>query len=101
MQLTITSEDPLDRVVDAVSGMFGVTLTVATGRNSSASGEQSAQRSQGSASQRRATPGQRRRSVGMGPSSADIRRWAQDNGYDVSPRGRIPAKVAMAYREAH
>ncbi len=30
-----------------------------------------------------------------------IRDWATSNGYDVSPRGRIPAGVVEAYEAAH
>lgn len=34
-------------------------------------------------------------------SAQQIRDWANDNGYTVSPRGRIPFQVVDAYREAH
>ncbi len=30
-----------------------------------------------------------------------IRDWAKYNGYDVSPRGRIPASIVEAYETAH
>lgn len=30
----------------------------------------------------------------------DIRRWARDNGYEVSDRGRVPQTVTRAYKEA-
>jgi hypothetical protein len=30
-----------------------------------------------------------------------IRDWAADNGYEISPRGRIPHNLAEAYRAAH
>lgn len=33
--------------------------------------------------------------------TAAIRRWAQENGHQVSDRGRIPADVEKAYEEAH
>jgi hypothetical protein len=32
---------------------------------------------------------------------AEIRQWAQANGYDVSGRGRIKKEVLAAYDEAH
>lgn len=35
----------------------------------------------------------------MDPKS--IRAWATANGYEVSPKGRIPADVVMAYRKAN
>ncbi|MGW1729366.1 histone-like nucleoid-structuring protein Lsr2 [Streptomyces sp. NPDC002306] len=33
--------------------------------------------------------------------SADIRAWAQENGHEVSSRGRVPAEVREAYERAH
>jgi len=30
-----------------------------------------------------------------------IRKWAKDNGYQISERGRIPASVIDAYEAAH
>ncbi|HZU92839.1 MAG TPA: histone-like nucleoid-structuring protein Lsr2 [Microbacterium sp.] len=32
---------------------------------------------------------------------AAIRAWANDNGYTLSERGRIPAPVVEAYNAAH
>lgn len=32
---------------------------------------------------------------------AAIRKWAKDNGHDVSNRGRIPGSVIEAYEAAH
>lgn len=43
-----------------------------------------------------------RRSSGTGSSkTAEIRAWAQANGYTVSSRGRIPADIVEAYEKAH
>ena len=36
-----------------------------------------------------------------GPGSAEIRAWAQENGMQVSARGRVPAEVREAYAKAH
>jgi hypothetical protein len=33
--------------------------------------------------------------------TAAIRTWANDNGYAVSQRGRIPSEVVEAFRSAH
>jgi hypothetical protein len=33
--------------------------------------------------------------------TADIRRWAKENGYEVSERGRIHSDIVQAYRNAH
>ena len=38
---------------------------------------------------------------GSGPSTSDIRAWAQENGYEVSSRGRVSAEVREAYDKAH
>jgi len=34
-------------------------------------------------------------------STGDIRAWAQENGYEVSSRGRVSAEVRNAYDKAH
>lgn len=53
----------------------------------------------------RKTGGRRRRGAGKastaGPGSAEIRAWAQENGMQVSARGRVPAEVREAYAKAH
>lgn len=36
-----------------------------------------------------------------GPSPADIRAWARDNGFTVPDRGRVSAEVRDAYTAAH
>ena len=36
-----------------------------------------------------------------GEDTAAIRAWAQDNGYNVGDRGRIPDEVRQAYKDAH
>ena len=33
--------------------------------------------------------------------TAAVREWAQEHGYDVADRGRIPAAVVQAYDAAH
>ncbi|MGW6355685.1 Lsr2 family DNA-binding protein [Streptomyces sp. NPDC055092] len=33
--------------------------------------------------------------------SSTIRAWARDRGYDVPERGRIPAAIITAWREAN
>ncbi len=34
------------------------------------------------------------------PSNAEVRSWARHNGFTVSDRGRLPASVVTAYRNA-
>lgn len=36
-----------------------------------------------------------------GPSAAEIRAWARENGRDVPERGRVSAEVREAYHAAH
>jgi Lsr2 len=31
----------------------------------------------------------------------EVRTWAEENGYEVSPRGRIKAEIVEAYKTAH
>lgn len=42
-----------------------------------------------------------RTTTSNGPSPADIRAWARDNGFDVPERGRVSAEVRDAYAAAH
>jgi len=48
----------------------------------------------------RRRPGTRRASGGNS-KTAEIRAWAQANGYTVSSRGRIRADIVEAYDKAH
>lgn len=36
-----------------------------------------------------------------GSSTSDIRAWAQENGHEVSSRGRVSAEVREAFEKAH
>lgn len=36
-----------------------------------------------------------------GSGTAAVRAWAQENGYEVGPRGRVPQEIHEAYRAAH
>lgn len=53
----------------------------------------------------RKTGGRRKRGTkkqtASGPGTAEIRAWAQENGYEVSSRGRVPAEIREAYAQAH
>ena len=56
------------------------------------------------ASARKASSGRRGRRTARqssGPGSAEIRAWAQENGMQVSARGRVPAEIREAYAKAH
>jgi hypothetical protein len=49
----------------------------------------------------RKAAGRRRGGRANGPSPADIRAWARDNGFNVPDRGRVSAEVRDAYFAAH
>jgi len=34
-------------------------------------------------------------------STGDVRAWAQENGYEVSSRGRVSAEIRNVYEKAH
>lgn len=55
--------------------------------------------------QARRTGGRKRRGVAPSRSgnqgeASEIREWANENGYELSARGRIPGRVVEAYTEA-
>ncbi|WP_405089035.1 histone-like nucleoid-structuring protein Lsr2 [Microbispora sp. NBC_01389] len=41
-------------------------------------------------------PAARKGSEAGGPTTADVRRWARDNGFDVSDRGRLRPEIRLA-----
>lgn len=43
----------------------------------------------------------RHRHITTGPSAGEIRRWAHEQGMEISERGRIPFEVREAYAKAH
>ncbi|MDI2132957.1 histone-like nucleoid-structuring protein Lsr2 [Yinghuangia seranimata] len=59
-----------------------------------------ARKTGGRAAGRRAARGAAKAS-GSGADTAEIRKWAKENGHEVSERGRVPAKVKEAYDKAH
>ena len=50
---------------------------------------------------RKSSSGSSRAAASDGPSAADIRTWARENGWDVPERGRVSAEVREAYAAAH
>jgi hypothetical protein len=51
----------------------------------------------------RKTGGRRKRGTRSSASSStsEMRAWAQENGYEVSSRGRVSAEIREAYERAH
>jgi hypothetical protein len=50
---------------------------------------------------RRAGGSSSRAASSSGPSPAEIRSWARENGFEVPERGRVSAEVRDAYAAAH
>ncbi|MFI5803815.1 Lsr2 family protein [Streptomyces sp. NPDC051561] len=50
---------------------------------------------------RAAGRGKARTVSGGGQNTAEIRKWAKENGHDVNDRGRVPASVREAYEKAN
>jgi hypothetical protein len=122
LKLTVDSSEPLDEAMRVLGALYGVTLVVskdepdmrpptkktasqpAKGRRTP-SGRQAAARaarsgaSAVSADAVKPTKASASRSSGS-PNNAEVRSWARQTGLTVSDRGRIPASVMTAYRDA-
>jgi Lsr2 len=122
LKLTVDSSEPLDEAMRVLGALYGVTLVVskdepdmrpptkktasrpAKGRRT-VSGRQAAARatrsgaSAVSADAVKPTKASASRSSGS-PNNAEVRSWARQTGLTVSDRGRIPASVMTAYRDA-
>ena len=107
MQLTIDSNEPLERVLDVVGSLYGVRLSVSSATPeapvAAASrprrGAAQRARSRGKAVPARSHRGRPTASTASPPDSATLRSWAQANGHPVKDRGRIPASVVAAYHQ--
>jgi hypothetical protein len=119
LKVTIDSNDPLPEALRVLGAMYNVTLVVdsTTSKSSDAvlptNGEKSSRRTAKKAARNRrasngstpkkgraATAPAARRSPGNG-TAPEPRSWARAQGYQVGKRGRMPAAVLAAYREAH
>ena len=109
MKISIDSNEPLEDVLRVVGAVYHVTLSVAPaeiGQDKAATSERSRGRSPRPGHGRRAS-----RNGSNGPSrsgkdrakvsNAELRSWARENGQAVNVRGRVPAAVIAAYRQAH
>lgn len=120
VQLTIDSSEPLAHVLRVVGSLYGTELTVAP----DLAGDAPAADKTAKAPAKAARPAKRtkaapkkparrrqratkagsargRRSRAAGPTTADIRTWAQGQGYEISNRGRLAASLVRAYTDAH
>ena len=94
MQVVIDSErQDLDEVLRVISALYDAPVGVVQADGASPrSAVRRRPARRGTGRPRRARPGS---------STAEVRRWAQQNGYQVSTRGRIPASVTAAFESAH
>lgn len=108
MRLTLDSGESLEDALRVVGALYNVQLSVTGDTPPDHGPTGSADTSSQSAGPRAGTAptsgGKRRRQrkprQRSSASNADIRSWANDNGYQVSDRGRIPAAVVAAYNES-
>ena len=117
LKVTLDSTDPLSDALRVVGAMYNVILVVdsttspqtdtmqpAPRKASSRRTAKKAARNGRSRDAKRSTSGRgARRSAGNGkaPAAPELRSWARRQGYQVGNRGRMPAAVLAAYREAH
>jgi hypothetical protein len=105
LKISIESSEPLDDVLRVVGALYDVTLTAtpvgAPADGSSATTARGPRSGRSRAATAPSRNGRRRsRTRVTKVSNAELRAWARDNGHTVSDRGRIPASVAQAYRDA-
>ena len=110
VKISIDSSEPLEDVLRVVGAAYDVTLSVAPAaeitEGQTAGSERSRGRSPRSGQAKRATrngSNGRSRSAKdrVKVSNAELRSWARENGQTVNDRGRVPAAVIAAYRQAH
>ena len=109
MKISIDSNEPLKGVLRVVGAAYDVTLTVVRAEpandetaNSLRPRGLSPRPSQGNQATRNGGTGRGRSSKDRAKvSNAELRSWARESGHPVSDRGRVPAAVVTAYRQAH
>jgi hypothetical protein len=99
--------------VRVLGALYGVTLVVSSDEEPSSTPDpqpKSSRKRQAAgnrasdapADETQPAPKRRRASRTAGsPDNAEVRSWARQNGMAVSGRGRVPASVMRAFREAH
>jgi hypothetical protein len=96
VQLTIDSTQKLDDVIRVVGALYNVQLGVVDAAGPTATVASSRGRSR-AASRGSATRRSGRRPSRSTASTAEVRAWAQTNGYQVNSRGRIPMTIKNAF----
>jgi hypothetical protein len=122
LKLTLDSSEPLEDAIRVVGALYGVRLVVSSDEQDAsgparknagepASAKKTATRKPSAARRTRpvapaagadTAPSKQERSARSAGSSsnAEVRAWARQNGLQVRDRGRVPASVVTAYRNA-
>lgn len=109
MKISIDSNEPLQDVIRVIGATYGVTLTVRPANapmdetpTSSRPRGRSRRSSQANTASRTGSNGRGKSAKDLAAvSNAELRSWARENGHMVSDRGRVPAALVAAYRDAN
>jgi hypothetical protein len=97
VQLTIDSSQKLDDVIRVVGALYDVQLGVVGTAGPKEPVASSRSRARSASSRGSATRRSGRRPNRNTASTAEVRAWAQTNGYQVNSRGRIPMTIKNAF----
>ena len=92
MQLTIDSDQPLADVLRVVGAMYNVQLTSSRMSNATAPSAAPEDVRAGRRAPRRARSASKKRTPTAG-SSAEMRAWGRENGYEVGDKGTLPTAL--------
>ena len=102
MQVTIDSSEPLPAALRVLGAMYDVTVVVAEDQVSAPT---PAAKGGPTLASPKVGVRRARKKLAAPPVTAlknvEVRSWALENGMTVSNRGRLPARVVAAYRDAH
>ena len=111
MKLTVDSNEPIEDALRVVGALYGVTVVVSeagptTSKPKPRKASLSKKNSDGTGRRARTavadkSSGRARKPKVAQPTNAEVRAWARKTGVSVSERGRVPASVMTAYRDAH
>ncbi len=103
MKVTLYSSDSLEDALRLVGALYGVSLQVgaadptATPAATPPAAPAARTRSRGRSAAAVAAPRKRAARAAVSTPTADLRRWARAQGYQVNDRGPLPADVLAAH----
>lgn len=102
MKVTIESNESLSDALRVLGAMYDVTLVVSE-EGTAAVAPATASSPTSAAEKVRVRKGRKKQAAvpAANVSNVEMRSWALKNGMTVSNRGRLPARVVAAYRDAH